>query len=313
MRQKARSSSAGSTRSCGKRRQGQHLSNITMPVNMSLGNISYVLCAVAGAIFALNGYLGLTLGTLVSFLTLNKNSTQPVSQISQQMNSIVMAMAGAERVFDLLDETPETDDGYVTLVNAKENADGTLTECEERTNVWAWKHPHHDGTVTYTRLEGSVVFEDVDFGYDENKLVLHDISLWAKPGQKIAFVGATGAGKTTITNLINRFYEVQGGGVTYDGIDVRDIKKDSLRRSLGIVLQDTHLFTGTIADNIRFGKLDATQKEIERAARIANADSFIRRLPQGYETMVTSDGANLSQASGSFWPSPGPPWPILRS
>lgn len=271
--------------------------NILMPIMMNIGNLLYVLVAVVGGTLALSGAVGdsITIGVIASFLQLTKSFTQPVTQISQQFNSIVMALAGAERIFELMDEEPETDDGYVTMVNAKYNKQGELVETPEKTNIWAWKHPHEDGTVTYERVRGDVRFYDVDFGYNPDKIVLHDISLYAEPGQKVAFVGATGAGKTTITNLINRFYEVQGGGVTYDGIDVRDIKKDSLRRSLGIVLQDTHLFTGTIADNIRFGKLDATQKEIERAARIANADSFIRRLPQGYETMVTSDGANLSQ------------------
>ena len=271
-------------------------SNITMPVNMSLGNISYVLCAVVGAVFALNGYLGLTLGTLVSFLTLNKNSTQPVSQISQQMNSIVMAMAGAQRIFDLMDETPEEDNGYAELVNVKENPDGSLSETSERTNVWAWKHPHQaDGTVTYKKLEGDVTFNDVDFGYEEGKIVLHNIKLYATPGQKIAFVGSTGAGKTTITNLINRFYDIADGKIRYDGININKIKKGDLRRSLGMVLQDTHLFTGTVMDNIRYGRLDATDEECIAAAKLANADGFIRRLPDGYQTILTGDGANLSQ------------------
>ena len=270
--------------------------NIAMPVNGNLGNISYVLCAAVGALLALSGHSGLTLGTLVAFLNLNKNATQPISQISQQTNSIVMAMAGAQRVFDLMDAAPETDNGYVELVNAKEDRDGNLVECAERTNVWAWKHPHQaDGTVTYTRLQGDVTFDDVDFGYEEGKIVLHNIKLYATPGQKIAFVGSTGAGKTTITNLINRFYDIQSGVITYDGIDVRDIRKDSLRRSLGIVLQDTHLFTGTIADNIRYGKLDATDEEVRAAARLANADTFIRHLPQGYDTVITGDGGSLSQ------------------
>ena len=270
-------------------------SNLTMPINANLGNISYVLCAVIGAVLALNGYAGLTLGTLVSFLTLNKNSTQPVSQISMQTNSIVMAMAGAKRIFDLMDEQPETDEGYVTLVNAREKADGTLEEYPQRTNVWAWKHPHHDGTVTYTRLLGNVTFDGVDFGYDPGKIVLHDIRLYAEPGQKIAFVGSTGAGKTTITNLINRFYDIADGKIRYDGININKIKKADLRRSLGIVLQDTHLFTGTVMENIRYGRLDATDEECMAAARLANADGFIRRLPDGYNTMLTGDGANLSQ------------------
>ena len=271
-------------------------SNITMPVNGNLGNISYVLCAVVGALLALNGYLGLTLGTLVSFLTLNKNSTQPVSQISQQTNSIVMAMAGAQRIFDLLDETPEEDNGYVELVNAKENPDGSLTETPERTGLWAWRHPHKaEGTVTYTKLAGDVTFNDVDFGYDPDKIVLHNIRLYATPGQKIAFVGSTGAGKTTITNLINRFYDIADGKIRYDGININKIKKPDLRHSLGMVLQDTHLFTGTVMDNIRYGRLDATDEECIAAAKLANADGFIRRLPEGYQTVLTGDGSNLSQ------------------
>ena len=271
-------------------------SNITMPVNGNLGNISYVLCAVVGALLALNGYLGLTLGTLVSFLTLNKNSTQPVSQISQQTNSIVMAMAGAQRIFDLLDETPEEDNGYVELVNAKENPDGSLTETTERTGLWAWRHPHKaEGTVTYTKLAGDVTFNDVDFGYDPDKIVLHNIRLYATPGQKIAFVGSTGAGKTTITNLINRFYDIADGKIRYDGININKIKKPDLRRSLSMVLQDTHLFTGTVMDNIRYGRLDATDEECIAAAKLANADGFIRRLPEGYQTVLTGDGSNLSQ------------------
>ena len=270
--------------------------NIMMPINANLGNISYVLCAVVGAALAIKGLNGLTLGALVSFLTLNKNFTQPITQISQQMNSIVMAMAGAGRVFDLLDETPETDDGYVELVNAKYRQDGSLTETEERTGIWAWRHPHQaDGTVTYTKLEGDVTFNDVDFGYDENKIVLHNIKLFATPGQKIAFVGSTGAGKTTITNLINRFYDIQDGKIRYDGININKIRKADLRRSLGMVLQDTHLFTGTVMDNIRYGRLDATDQECIEAARLANADGFIRRLPDGYDTVLTGDGANLSQ------------------
>ena len=271
-------------------------SNISMPVNTNLGNISYVLCAVVGAVFALNGSLGLTLGTLVSFLTLNKNSTQPVSQISQQMNSIVMAMAGAQRIFDLMDEEPEEDHGYVELVNAKVDPDGSLRETEERTGIWAWRHPHRaEGTVTYKKLEGDVTFNDVDFGYTEDKIVLHNIKLYATPGQKIAFVGSTGAGKTTITNLINRFYDIADGKIRYDGININKIKKSDLRRSLGMVLQDTHLFTGTVMDNIRYGRLDATDEECIAAAKLANADGFIQRLPDGYQTVLTGDGASLSQ------------------
>ncbi len=271
-------------------------SNISMPVNANLGNISYVLCAVVGAVFALNGYLGLTLGALVSFLTLNKNSTQPVSQISQQLNSIMMAMAGAQRIFDLMDEQPEEDNGYVELVHAKENPDGTLTETGERTGLWAWKHPHRaDGSITYKKLEGGITFDGVDFGYEEGKIVLHGIKLYATPGQKIAFVGSTGAGKTTITNLINRFYDIADGKIRCDGININKIKKADLRRSLGMVLQDTHLFTGTVMDNIRYGRLDATDAECLAAAKLANADDFIRRLPDGYQTILTGDGANLSQ------------------
>ena len=270
--------------------------NIMMPVNANLGNISYVLCAVSGALLALSGRTSLTLGTLVSFLTLNKNFTQPVTQISQQMNSIVMAMAGADRVFRLLAEEPETDNGYVTLVNVAQEPDGTLRERAERTGTWAWKHPHQaDGTVTYVKLEGDVAFNDVDFGYDEKKTVLHNVKLFATPGQKIAFVGSTGAGKTTISNLINRFYDIQDGKIRYDNININKIKKDDLRHSLGMVLQDTHLFTGTVMDNIRYGRLDATDEECIAAARLANAHGFISRLPEGYQTRLTGDGGSLSQ------------------
>lgn len=270
--------------------------NILMPVNGNLGNISYVLCAVMGGVLASNGYTGLTLGALISFLTLNRNFTQPITQISQQINSIVMAGAGAARVFALMDEKPETDEGYVELVNAKKAADGTLTETAERTGLWAWKHPHKaDNSVTYTELTGDVVFDDVDFGYDDKKIVLHNIKMFAAPGEKIAFVGSTGAGKTTITNLINRFYDIQDGKIRYDGININKIKKADLRRSLGIVLQDTHLFTGTVMENIRYGRLDATDEECRAAARLANADGFISRLPEGYDTMLTGDGSNLSQ------------------
>lgn len=270
--------------------------NILMPVNAQLGNLSYVLCVVAGAALALNGYVGLSLGTLAAFMTLNRSFNQPISQVSQQLNSVVMALAGAERVFAMLDEKPETDDGYVTLVNVSEAPDGTLTESSKRTGVWAWKHPHRaEGTVTYTKLAGDVVFDDVDFGYTPEKTVLHNIDLYATPGQKIAFVGSTGAGKTTITNLINRFYDIADGKIRYDGININKIKKDDLRRSLGIVLQDTHLFTGTVMENIRYGRLDATDEECIAASKLANADGFIRRLPNGYDTMLTGDGANLSQ------------------
>ena len=271
-------------------------SNLLMPINANIGWLSYAVVAIVGAILAINGMAGVTIGTVVAFVGMNKSFTNPITQVSQQVNFVVTAAAGAGRVFDLMDEVPETDEGYVELVNAKEDAQGNLSEASERTNVWAWKHPHKaDGTVTYTRLEGGVVFDHVDFGYDENKLVLHDISLWAKPGQKIAFVGATGAGKTTITNLINRFYDIADGKIRYDGININKIKKPDLRRSLGIVLQDTHLFTGTVMENIRYGNLDASDEECMAAAQLANADGFIRRLPDGYNTMLTGDGANLSQ------------------
>ncbi|CVI64951.1 putative ABC transporter ATP-binding protein [Clostridiales bacterium CHKCI001] len=270
--------------------------NLLMPVNANIGNVSYVLCAVIGALLALHGNVGITVGTIIAFVGLNKNFTQPITQISQQMNAIVMATAGAERVFQLLDETPEEDNGYVEFVNAKENPDGSLTESDTRTGVWAWKHPHKaDGTVTYKKMEGNVVLDGVDFGYDDSKMVLHDIRLYAKPGQKIAFVGSTGAGKTTITNLINRFYDIQDGKIRYDGINITKIKKPALRKSLGMVLQDTHLFTGTVMENIRYGKLDASDEECISAAKLANADSFIRRLPDGYQTVLTGDGSNLSQ------------------
>ncbi|MFB2022418.1 ABC transporter ATP-binding protein [Pseudoflavonifractor sp. P01025] len=270
--------------------------NLLMPVNGNIGWLSYALVAIIGAILGINGMAGVTLGTVIVFVGLNKSFTQPITQVSMQINFVVTAAAGASRVFDLMDQEPEKDEGYVELVNAKEDANGQLSESTQRTNVWAWKHPHKaDGTITYARLEGGVVFDGVDFGYDENKLVLHDISLWAKPGQKIAFVGATGAGKTTITNLINRFYDIADGKIRYDGININKIKKPDLRRSLGIVLQDTHLFTGTVLENIRYGNLDATDEECKTAAKLANADGFIRRLPNGYDTMLTGDGANLSQ------------------
>ena len=270
--------------------------NLLMPINANIGWLSYAFMAILGAILGIHGLAGVTLGTVITFVGLNKSFTQPITQVSMQVNFVVTAAAGASRVFDLMDQEPEADQGYVELVNAKEGADGQMSESEQRTNVWAWKHPHKaDGTVTYTKLEGSVVFDGVDFGYDENKLVLHDISLWAKPGQKIAFVGATGAGKTTITNLINRFYDIADGKIRYDGININKIKKPDLRRSLGIVLQDTHLFTGTVMENIRYGNLDATDEECVAAAQLANADSFIRRLPDGYDTLLTGDGANLSQ------------------
>ena len=270
--------------------------NLLMPVNANIGWLSYALVAIVGAVLGINGMAGVTLGTVITFVGLNKNFTQPITQVSMQVNFVVNAAAGAQRVFDLMDQTPETDEGYVELVNAKEGPDGQLTEASERTGVWAWKHPHKaDGTITYTRLEGGVVLDSVDFGYSEKKLVLHEISLWAKPGQKIAFVGATGAGKTTITNLINRFYDIADGKIRYDGININKIKKPDLRRSMGIVLQDTHLFTGTVMENIRYGNLDASDEECIAAAQLANADGFIRRLPDGYQTMLTGDGANLSQ------------------
>jgi ATP-binding cassette subfamily B protein len=269
--------------------------NIMMPVSAQIGNVSYVICAMLGGILALNGVGGFTIGKLASFLTLNKNFSQPINQISMQMNSIIMALAGCDRIFKLLDEKPETDEGYVTLVNAK-TENGTLTETPERTGTWAWKHTHQaDGSIDYVPLKGDVVFDDVDFGYNEDKIVLHNVDLFATPGQKIAFVGSTGAGKTTITNLINRFYDIQDGKIRYDGININKIKKDDLRHSLGIVLQDTHLFTATVMENIRYGKLDATDEEVIAAAKLANADTFIHQLPDGYHTMLTGDGANLSQ------------------
>ena len=275
--------------------RAQTFANFLGPINAQLGNVSYVVCAITGGILALNGIGGFTLGGLASFLTFNKSFNMPINQVSQQFNAIVMAMAGADRIFRLMDEEPETDNGYVTLVNAKE-VNGVLTETDERTGRWAWKHTHQaDGSVDYKELRGDVVFDGVDFGYNDDKIVLHDVKLYAKPGQKIAFVGSTGAGKTTITNLINRFYDIQDGKIRYDGININKIKKADLRRSLGIVLQDTHLFTGTVKENIRFGKLDATDEEIIAAAKLANADGFIRRLPQGYDTLLTGDGASLSQ------------------
>ena len=270
--------------------------NLLMPINANIGWISYALVAIVGAILGINELAGVTIGTVITFVGLNRSFTNPITQVSQQINFVVNATAGAQRVFDLMDQEPEKDEGYVELVNAVEDENGNLTESPVRTNLWAWKHPHKaEGTVTYTKQEGAVVLDDVDFGYDENKIVLHKISLYAKPGQKIAFVGATGAGKTTITNLINRFYDIADGKIRYDGININKIKKPDLRRSLGMVLQDTHLFTGTVMDNIRYGKLDATDEECIKAAKLANADGFIRRLPDGYNTMLTGDGANLSQ------------------
>ena len=269
--------------------------NILMPINAQLGNISYVLCAIVGGVLAFNHFAGLTLGGLVAFMTFNKNFSQPINQISMQLNSIIMALAGADRIFKLLDEKPEEDDGYVNLVNAK-IVDGKIEPSEERTGVWAWKHTHsEDGTTEYRQLKGDLVMDDVDFGYTDDKMVIHNIDLYAKPGQKIAFVGSTGAGKTTITNLINRFYDIQDGKIRYDGININKIKKADLRRSLGIVLQETHLFTDTVMENIRYGRLDATDEEVIAAAKLANADSFIRKLPHGYDTVLTGDGGNLSQ------------------
>ena len=272
------------------------IANITMPINGNIGNISYVLCAIVGGVLALSGFSGLTIGTLVAFLSLNKSFTQPVTQISQQVSSIVMAMAGADRVFTLCDETPETDEGNVELVNVSYDEDGRLHETKENTEMWAWKRPAKEGgTPDYIRLKGDVTFDGVDFGYNPDKQILYDIKMYATPGQKIAFVGSTGAGKTTITNLINRFYDIQDGKIRYDGININKIRKDDLRRSLGIVLQDTNLFTGTIMDNIRYGRLDATDEECIAAARLANADGFIKRLPDGYNTLLHGGGANLSQ------------------
>ena len=276
--------------------QANRFANIMMPVNAQLGNLSYVVCAVVGGILAITGVSGLTLGGLASFLNFNKSFNMPINQVSMQFNSIIMALAGADRIFKLMDEKPEVDEGYVELVNAVRGADGELRESKERTGLWAWKHYHKaDNTTTYVELTGDVVFDGVDFGYNDDKMILHDIVLHAKPGQKIAFVGATGAGKTTITNLINRFYDIQDGKIRYDNINVNKIKKADLRRSLGIVLQDTHLFTGTVMENIRYGKMDATDSEVKKAAVLANAHGFIVRLPDGYDTMLHGDGANLSQ------------------
>lgn len=275
--------------------KANYLVNVVGPVNQQLGNVSYVVCAIVGGALALSGATGLTLGKLASFLTFNKSFNMPINQVSQQFNAVVMAMAGAERIFKMLDEEPEVDNGYVTLVNVKEE-NGKLVETPGRTGRWAWRHEHQaDHSVDYVELRGDVVFDGVDFGYNDEKMVLHDVKLFAEPGQKIAFVGSTGAGKTTITNLINRFYDIQDGKIRYDGINVNKIKKADLRRSLGIVLQDTHLFTGTVMENIRYGKLDATDSEVMAAARLANADGFIRRLPEGYDTVLSGDGANLSQ------------------
>ena len=276
--------------------RANRFANMMGPVIGNIGNLQFVLTAVLGGFLSVAGIGGITLGVMASYLQFTKSFTQPFMQVAQQFNSIIMALAGAERIFELIDEEPEMDEGYVTLVNAKKDENGTITECKERTGMWAWKHPHSaDGSVTYTELKGDVRFEDVTFGYNEDKVILKNISLYAKPGQKLAFVGSTGAGKTTITNLINRFYDIQDGKIRYDGINIRKIKKDDLRRSLGIVLQDTHLFTGTIMDNIRYGKLDATDEEVYAAAKLAHADHFIRMLPNGYNTLLSSDGEELSQ------------------
>ena len=276
-------------------REANAFSNILGPINNNLGHLQYVLIAVLGGLFAINGIGGLRIGGIASFLQLSRSFVMPINQIVQQFNFIIMALAGAKRIFALIDEEPETDDGYVTLVNAKTNANGEITECSEHTGMWAWKHPHGTGGVTYTPLKGEVTMNDVDFGYVPDKIVLHNVSLYAEPGQKIAFVGSTGAGKTTVTNLINRFYDIADGKIRYDGININKIKKADLRRSLGMVLQNTNLFTGTVMENIRYGKLDATDEEVYAAARLANADDFIRRLPQGYDTMLTENGAQLSQ------------------
>ena len=276
--------------------QANKFANMMGPVIGNIGNLQFVLTAVLGGFLSVAGIGGITLGVMASYLQFTKSFTQPFMQVAQQFNSIVMALAGAERIFALIDEEPEKDEGYVTLVNAKKDADGNLTECKERTGMWAWKHPHSaDGSVTYTELTGDVRFEDVTFGYKDDKVILHDISLFAKPGQKLAFVGSTGAGKTTITNLINRFYDIQEGKIRYDGINIDKIKKDDLRRSLGIVLQDTHLFTGTIMDNIRYGNLNATDEQVYEAAKLAHADQFIKMLPHGYQTLLSGDGEELSQ------------------
>ena len=280
---------------CERSYKANNYSNILGPINAQLGNISYVLCAIVGGVLAIGNVGGFTLGGLASFLTFNKNFNMPINQISMQINAIVMALAGAERIFNLLDEEPEVDEGYVELVNAKRE-NGQLVPSEKRTGLWAWAHKHTNGDpTTYVELKGDVVFDDVDFGYTDDKIVLHNVSMFAQPGQKLAFVGSTGAGKTTITNLINRFYDIQDGKIRYDGININKIKKADLRRSLGIVLQDTHLFSMSVRENIRYGRLDATDEEVEAAAKLANADGFIRRLPQGYDTVLTGDGANLSQ------------------
>jgi len=284
--------------------------NVLMPVLGQIGNLLTVILALTGGAMILSGSAAITPGVVVAFLQLSKSFSMPIQQIGQQISLIAMAMAGAKRIFALLDEEPETDDGKVTLVNVQEAADGQLTECAERTGTFAWKYPHRDGTLTYTKLRGDIRMNGVDFGYTPEKIILHDITLYAEPAQKLAFVGATGAGKTTITNLLNRFYDIADGKITFDGININHIKKDDLRRSIGIVLQDTHLFTDTVMENIRYGRLDATDEDCIAAAKLANADQFISRLPEGYQTVLTGAGAGLSQGSVSFWPLQERLWPI---
>ena len=276
-------------------RNANTFANILMPINANIGNINYVVILIAGSLLAIYGFGGLTLGAIASFLQLTKSFNHPISMVAQQFNSIVMALAGAERIFDLMDEVPEEDNGYVEIVRCKIHEDGTIEECAERTGTWAWKHPHHDGTLTYTQMKGHVTLNEVDFGYTDDKIVLHDVSMYVKPGQKVAFVGSTGAGKTTITNLLNRFYDIQDGKIRIDGININKIKKSELRRAFGVVLQDTHLFTGTIMENIRYGRLQATDEEVIEAAKLANAHHFITKLPEGYDTVITGDGGTLSQ------------------
>lgn len=276
-------------------RNANTFANILMPINANIGNINYVVILIAGSLLAINGFGGLTLGAIASFLQLTKSFNHPISMVAQQFNSVVMALAGAERIFEVLDEPSEEDNGYVEIVRCKVHEDGSIEPCEERTGTWAWKHPHHDGTLTYTQMKGHVTLNEVDFGYTDEKIVLHDVSMYVEPGQKVAFVGSTGAGKTTITNLLNRFYDIQDGKIRIDGININKIKKSQLRRAFGVVLQDTHLFTGTIADNIRYGRLNATDEEVIAAAKLANAHHFITKLPDGYDTVITGDGGTLSQ------------------
>lgn len=276
-------------------RNANTFANILMPINANIGNINYVVILIAGSLLAINGFGGLTLGAIASFLQLTKSFNHPISMVAQQFNSVVMALAGAERIFEVLDEPSEEDNGYVEIVRCKVHEDGSIEPCEERTGTWAWKHPHHDGTLTYTQMKGHVTLNEVDFGYTDDKIVLHDVSMYVEPGQKVAFVGSTGAGKTTITNLLNRFYDIQDGKIRIDGININKIKKSQLRRAFGVVLQDTHLFTGTIADNIRYGRLNATDEEVIAAAKLANAHHFITKLPDGYDTVITGDGGTLSQ------------------